>query len=327
MEAALVQRAGIDFQAIPAAGVHGVGLRALPGNLTRLARGLAAARRALRAFRPDVLFFTGGYVGVPVALAGGATPRAVYVPDLEPGLALRLAARRAKLVAVTAEEARRYHPRRRRLLVSGYPVRPELEGLDRAAARSALGLSDDAPVLLVYGGSRGAHSINQAVWHGLPALLEAAQVLHVTGELDAAQAGVRRAALPEARAARYHVHAYLHESMGQALAAADLTVTRAGAATLGELPLFGLPAVLVPYPHAWRYQKQNADHLAGRGAALRLDDHELPARLVPTVLELLGAPARRAAMGEAARALARPGAARAIAEAIVALASGRGGAA
>lgn len=327
MEAALVQRAGIPFQAIPAAGVHGVGLHALPGNLARLARGLKAARAVLRAFRPDVLFFTGGYVGVPVALAGGLTPRAVYVPDLEPGLALRLAARGAQLVAVTAEEARAHHPRRRRLLVSGYPTRPELHGLARAAARRALGLDQAAPVLLVYGGSRGARSINQALWAGLPALLEAAQVLHIAGELDAPQAEARRAALPELLAARYHVHAYLHEAMGQALAAADLAVARAGAATLGELPLFGLPAVLVPYPHAWRYQKQNADYLARRGAALRLDDHALAARLVPTVLELLHDPARRTAMAAAARALARPGAAQAIAQAIERLAASRGGAA
>ncbi len=91
MEASLVQREGIAFTAVPAAGVHGVGPRQLPGNLLRLARGVPAARRAiLRRFRPDVLLFTGGFVGVPVALAAGRRPRVAYVPDLEPGLALKL---------------------------------------------------------------------------------------------------------------------------------------------------------------------------------------------------------------------------------------------
>jgi UDP-N-acetylglucosamine:LPS N-acetylglucosamine transferase len=86
--------------------------------------------------------------------------------------------------------------------------------------------------------------------------------------------------------ARYHAYPFLHE-MGQALAAADLVVSRAGASALGEYPLFGLPAILVPYPYAWRYQKVNADYLARRGAAVRLNDEDLPARLAGEVRALL----------------------------------------
>ncbi len=324
MEASLVPREGLAFEAVPAAGVHGVGPRALPGNLWRLARGLPAARGVIRRFRPDAILATGGYVAVPVVLASGRLPKVLYVPDLEPGLALRLLARTADVVAVTAEEARRFYPSGKRLLVSGYPTRPGLRVVDRERARRELGLEMDTPVVLVSGGSRGAHSINLAVWGCLPALLERAQVVHLTGDGDWPLVAEVQAGLPPRLAARYRPHAYLHEAMAFALASADLAVARAGASALGELPLFGLPALLVPYPHAWRYQRVNADYLARRGAALRLEDGELGQRLLPMLLELLGDPARLQTMAAAAQALATPQAARTIAAEIERLAGGSG---
>ena len=112
---------------------------------------------------------------------------------------------------------------------------------------------------------------------------------------------------------RYHPTPYLHE-MGAALAAADLAVSRAGASTLGELPLFGLPAVLVPYPYAWRYQKVNARYLENHGAALVLEDASLGSSLFPTLQGLLGDPHRLSMMRAAMRSLARPQAAQAIAD-------------
>ena len=108
--------------------------------------------------------------------------------------------------------------------------------------------------------------------------------------------------------------------MGAALAAADLVVSRAGASALGEYPLLGLPAVLVPYPHAWRYQKVNADYLASRGAAVILADSLLKEELLAVVQTLLKEPAKREAMRAAMRALARPQAARQIAQQIFELA-------
>lgn len=313
MEASLVSREGIAFTAVPAAGIHGVGLRRLPGNAVRLARGIPAARRVIRGFRPDVVLFTGGYVAVPVALAAGRCPRVAYVPDLEPGLALRVACRHADAVCVTAEPARAYYPARQRVLVTGYPTRPGLKTCDKAEARARLGLSPDSPVLLVFGGSRGARSINQALWSCLEPALRITQVVHVTGELDWPRVAAVRDRLEETLGRRYHPHAYLHEEMGLAFAAADLAVARAGASTLGELPLFGLPAALVPYPHAWRYQKLNADYLVRAGAAVLVRDEMLRDRLLPTLQDLLGDRARLQQMGEAARSLARPDAAQAIA--------------
>jgi UDP-N-acetylglucosamine--N-acetylmuramyl-(pentapeptide) pyrophosphoryl-undecaprenol N-acetylglucosamine transferase len=330
MEADLVKRAEVSFTAIPAAGVHGVGLRALPGNLGQLGRGLIAARAVLRKYQPQALFFTGGFVAFPVALAarlpGLGSPRArslVYVPDIEPGLALRAVTRFADQIAVTTDESRAFFSRRARLAVTGYPTRPELEKWnDPKTARGVLGCDPALPTLLVFGGSKGARSINRALLPVLPEMLTDVQVIHISGQLDWAEVQAARGSLPVDLAGRYHAFAYLHDEMGAALAAADLVVARAGASTLGEFPLFGLPAILVPYPYAWRYQMGNARYLAGRGAAVILADAELSAQLLPLVRRLLNDTDGLARMRHAMRSLARPDAAGRIA----ALLAGFGGA-
>ena len=321
MEEALVRRAGVPFRAVPAAGVHGVGLRALPGNLWRLTRGYFAARRVLAEFRPDVLFFTGGYVAVPVGFAGRRIPTLIYVPDIEPGLALKTLARLADRIAVTAEDSRAFFRPQAPVVVTGYPVRRDLLAWDRARGRQALDLPAEAQVLLVFGGSKGARSINRALLANLPRLLEAGlYIVHITGQLDWPEVSRAREALSAEQAARYHAYPYLHEEMGAALAAADLVVSRAGASILGEFPAFGLPAVLVPYPYAWRYQQVNAEHLARQGAALIVPDAELAARLADTVLTLLADPERLNAMRQAMQRLARLDAAQRIADQLRALA-------
>lgn len=319
MEASLVSRSGIAFESIPAAGVHGVGPRALPGNLWRLARGVLAAGAIVRRFKPEALLLTGGFVGVPVTLAARRLPRIVYVPDIEPGQALRWLSRSADVVAVTAEESRRFYPHRANVVVSGYPTRPGLADLDRNLARQRLGLVLDGPVLLVFGGSRGARSINRAVWHHLGELLAQAQVVHITGDRDWPELKPATASLPADLAKGYHAFPYLHEEMGWALAAADLAVSRSGASVLGEFPAVGLPAVLVPYPHAWRYQETNAAYLVSYGAAVSLSDEAVESALSATALDLLADVKRLAAMRTAARRLARPAAASTIAAEVLRL--------
>jgi len=323
MEADLISRAGLPYRAIPAAGVHGVGLRTLPGNLWRLARGFFAARQVLSEFRPDVLLYTGGYVAVPMALAAWGRPSVLIVPDIEPGMALKALSLFAQKIALAADDSRAYFGGKKNLVVTGYPVRPELAGWTRESARAALKLDSERPVLLVAGGSKGARSINTALLAALPGLLPGVQVVHLVGKLDWPQVEAFQANLPPAMAEAYRPFAYLHE-MGQALAAADLAVMRAGASTLGELPQFGLPAVLAPYPYAWRYQKVNAAYLEDHGAALMVRDEELPEKLLPTLTALLKDAPRLAAMRQAMLSLARPGAAQAVAGLIVDCAEGKG---
>lgn len=313
MEAGLVARAGLPFVGIPAAGLHGVGLAALPRNLFQLGRGVLAARKVLRRYQPDVLFFTGGFVGVPAAIAGRHLPQVLYVPDIEPGLAAIWTSRWASAIAATSEGTRSYYADPAKVVVTGYPTRPELGQLSRHQARADLGLQPEIPTLLVFGGSRGARSINAALWRALPALLDRMQILHITGELDWPRVEPLQRDLAASQAANYHPHPYLHAEMGAALAAADLVVSRAGASCLGEYPLLGLPSILVPYPHAWRYQEVNARHLVSNGAARMLLDEALDEKLVGSVLELMQNRAQLEQMSRAARSLALPQAAQQIA--------------
>ena len=323
MEAGLVTRSGLPFTSIPAAGVHGVGLRALPGNLWRLARGTLAARRILADFRPDVLLFTGGYVAAPMAVAGRNIPSLVYCPDIEPGLALKFLARFADQIAVTIDDSRAYFPAGKPVTTTGYPLRPDLTGWDQKSARAHFGLSDDLPVLLVTGGSKGAQTINRAVETILPDLLTTCQVLHLTGSVDWTYIQLSQVGLAPTLRQRYHAFEFLHDDMGAAMAAADLVVSRAGASALGEYPCFGLPAILVPYPYAWRYQKVNAVFLEKQGAAVLLPDEKMAARLLPTIQELFTNTDRLNSMQAAMRALARPNAAQEIAGLVRELAASR----
>ena len=317
IEESLVKRHGIPFQSIPAAGVHGVSPMVLPRNLLMLARGVLASYGILNDFEPDVLFFTGGYVAAPMAFAGRSFPSLLYVPDIEPGMALKSIARFADIIAVTTEQSQKFF--NKKVYESGYPLRPDLALWDRQTAHDHLGISGKLPVLLVFGGSKGAHSINMAVLNHLHALLEKCEVIHLSGDGDWQLVQSMREQLPAALSARYHAMDYLHE-MGAALAAADLVVSRAGASALGEFPLFALPAILVPYPHAWRYQKVNADYLTRRGAAVMLEDHRLNEELLVTLTVLLQNPNKLKAMRAAMFELSHPRAAEKIASALLELA-------
>lgn len=317
MEEALVKRQGIAFQSIPAAGVHGVKFATMPRNLLMLGRGILAARLLLREFNPDVLLFTGGYVAVPVALAGRSIPILLYVPDIEPGIALKSLARLSDVIAVTTNQSQKYF--KKRVFETGYPLRADLALWDRQTAHRHLSISSGLPVLLVFGGSQGAHSINMAVSHHLQALLHKFEIIHLAGETDWQTVKAEHEQLPLELAARYHALPYLHE-MGAALSAADLVVSRAGASCLGEFPLFGLPAILVPYPHAWRYQKVNADYLTRRGAAVTLEDHRLNEDLLVTLNVLMENPNKLKAMRAAMFELSHPRAADKIASILMMLA-------
>ncbi len=323
IEGDLVSDAGIAFVGLAAGGLRGQGLSAKARNALRIFRSIGRARGILSDFRPDVLLVTGGYACVAVTLAAWtrSVPVVIYLPDIVPGQAIRFLSRFASVIAVTSEESYHYF-RREKVVVTGYPVRPEFYSLDRVEARQELGLEPEEKTLLVFGGSRGSRSINKALVAGLRELLPVCQIVHVSGTLDAGWVAGAAKALPEDLQARYHHYPYLHE-MAHALVAADLVVARAGAATLGELPAAKLPALLVPYPYSGQHQQPNAAYMVRNGAAEMLPDAELGEKLVPAVLELLGDAQALADMRESSNAMARPDAAEAIAEQLWMLAKRR----
>lgn len=320
MEGEIISRQKIDYQAIPAAGLHGVGLRNLPGNLALLLRGYLKAGKIIREFKPDVLLFTGGYLAVPTAFAGRLVPSLVYIPDIEPGLAIKTIANLAASIAVSVGQTRLYTPAGKPILVSGYPVRLRMLRWTRESAFKALELDPTIQVLLVFGGSKGARSINRALNNILPDLLKDMQVVHITGTLDWDEIKENVKSLTEMEQRNYRVYPFLHDEMGAALRSADLVVSRSGASVLGEYPMFSLPAILVPYPHAWRYQKTNAEYLARLNAAEIIEDADLSEKLLETVQSLIRDPERLALMSSAMKSLAQPEAAEKIARQLFELA-------
>ena len=322
MEANLVNRFPVPYKEIPAAGVHGVGWSKLPGNLKRIWDGFIASLAILKEYQPDILFFTGGYLSIPMALAGKYSPGnpkkpkiLLYVPDIEPGLALKVVARIADKITVTAEQTKRYLQKNKLVSVVGYPTRQELIAFSnmtncKAIACKIFDLSVELPTILVFGGSKGARSINRALMGILPELLLEMQVIHICGELDWQENSENsekiKNELASDLAQRYRIFPYLHEEMAAALACSDIVVSRAGASILGEFPLFGIPAILVPYPYAWQYQYVNAQYLEAKHGAVVIKDTELSEKLLPEIQKLIQNPHALEAMRTAMNKLARP---------------------
>jgi len=309
----LVEEAGLPFEQIEAGGLRGMGIRAIP-NAARLAGGFAQALNVVRRFRPNVAMVSGGYVCAPVVAASVAlrVPLVVLAVEIDQGWVNLAAARVATAVCASFPPAMANLPPERATL-TGYPVRTEFLHVDREKARASLYLDPSLPVLSVFGGSQGAHSINEAVSGTLPDILLATQVLHVCGEADLAAQQARQAALPQVLRGRYRLFSYLPASeMADVLAAASLVVCRAGAAPLAELPLAGVPAIMVPGPFS--SQMTNAHYMDEQGAALVLRDSALTSEaLRDQVLTLLRDHPRLDAMAVKMRSLARPDAADAIA--------------
>lgn len=324
-EAEMVAHSGIEWahiHMIYGGPVHGVNPLRMLLSALKLGIGFVQSVSLMIHHRPERVFLTGGWASLPVTLAAWLfrVPIVSFVPDIEPGLTLKVASRFARKVAATTGDTEVYF-RPGQVVATGYPLRRRLLEATRAAAIEHFGLDPAMRTLLIVGGSTGARSINRAVIGFLPELLadETLQVLHITGRLDWEEVKAARDGLSIDEQSRYHAFDYLHDDMGLALAVADIAVSRSGASALGELTQFGLPAILVPYPYAWRYQKVNADFLTNRGAALSVDDFSLGEDLLPAIRRLLDEPSFLRQMAERARILAQPDGASNIARLLITL--------
>jgi UDP-N-acetylglucosamine--N-acetylmuramyl-(pentapeptide) pyrophosphoryl-undecaprenol N-acetylglucosamine transferase len=309
LETRLVPAAGFELAALPAAQMMGRGIADRAAALVAIARGVLAARRVLRQRRIEIVVSVGGYASVPAVLAGAwlRLPIALVEPNAMPGRANRMSARLAKLLFVPFDRAaeRLARPGDPRLRRTGIPLRAELV---RAFAGAPPRRPPAPPFrLLVLGGSQGARQLNDAMI-ALADRLAAlpVEVVHQSGEADRervaaafAQAGVRAEVIAFA------------PDMPRRYREADLAVCRAGALTVAELAMAGLPSLLVPYPFAADdHQTANAHALADAGAACLLPSRPLDPELLHRELcRLFAAPDALRAMGEAAAKLARPDAA------------------
>jgi UDP-N-acetylglucosamine--N-acetylmuramyl-(pentapeptide) pyrophosphoryl-undecaprenol N-acetylglucosamine transferase len=316
MDREILAHAGLPHRSLAVGPMRGTAPHRLVWNTLRLLRATAQAGSAMARFRAEVLLATGGYVSAPAMLAAALrrTPIVLYLPDASPGWAVRAFAPLATRIALSFPVTRKYF-RGSKVIVTGYPVRPEFLRADKERARQAFGLSGELPVVTVMGGSSGAHSINLAVMDALEPLLYRAQVIHLCGEMDEPRLREQRSGLePEIRT-RYHLFRYLHRGVADALAASDLVVCRSGASVLAELPSLRLPGILIPHPFG--HQDDNADYLVEQGGAIKVPDARLEqGALLPAIISLLEDRPRLELMAAEMGRLARPEAANNIASAV-----------
>ncbi|MBF6214750.1 undecaprenyldiphospho-muramoylpentapeptide beta-N-acetylglucosaminyltransferase [Nocardia puris] len=302
-------------------------------NVTDMARvpiGVAQAVRRLRAFAPDVVLTTGGYVAVPVGVAAGVVrvPLVVHEQTVGLGLANKVLARIATAVAVTSEASVAVLPPRAaaRAVVTGNPVRESVLTGSAAAAleRFGGGFDPGLPTVLVTGGAQGAHQINTALAETLESLLAQANVIHQAGAADLSALQETAAALPGEVSGRYVVVDFIDGAgMADALASADVVVCRAGAGTIAELTALGKAAVLIPLASSAGGEQARAARLLERaGAAITVSGTVTGQTVSAAVSRLLADPDARARLGKAARELGRPDAGARLAELVRTVAAG-----
>lgn len=270
LESKIVPEAGFAFRTIDVEGLNRSSMIKAVKSLVKVPRGFWQARNLVKEFGPDLVVGTGGYVSYPVVLAASimGIKTVIHEQNAYPGLANRALAKRVDHVLLTFTEAQQYLGNAR-VTVTGLPVRREIMEAKKNEGLKQLGFSPGVFTLVVFGGSRGAMSINQAMLEVIQRyLMEELQILWISGEYGYVEMVEKlpRQALGQGPL-RVKILPYM-DNIADALAAADLVVCRAGAATLSELAVVGVPAILVPYPYAAEnHQEKNARSLAAKGAA------------------------------------------------------------
>jgi UDP-N-acetylglucosamine--N-acetylmuramyl-(pentapeptide) pyrophosphoryl-undecaprenol N-acetylglucosamine transferase len=305
IETRLVPAAGFELRLIEVGGLNRVDLATRIKTVLALPRAIVASAKLVREFRPGVMIGVGGYASGPAMMTAAmmSVPTVAFEPNVIPGVANRVVAPMVSVAAVHFEATCRYF---RNCHVTGVPVRKEFFEVPPRPM-------DVRPTLLVFGGSQGAHAINQAVLDALPKLLEAIPAIHIihqTGEKDYAEAQ----AVYLRTGISAEVSAFI-DNMPSAFARADVLVCRSGASTVAEVTAAGKAAIFIPLPTAADdHQRHNAAALAEGGAARLLPQSELTSEsLVKEVASLLRDRKEMAKMSEATRRFAHPEAAAEIA--------------
>lgn len=331
LEGTLVPKAGFPFFPVEVTGFDRERPWSIVPALLHLAREerrLVSAFRSDAALRPDVVVGFGAYVELPLVRAAArlGIPVVLHEQNSVSGLANRKSAPSAALVAISQPSVRETFEQAgaKRIEFTGNPVLRSVLAGDRARGRAALGVPEDAVLLLAFGGSLGAQHINRFMASVKDELLSRPDVyvVHSCGaeDFDATRSAL---ALTGEQAARYRVQPYI-DDMGDMLAASDLVLSRAGASSVAEIAALAVPSVLVPYPHATAdHQTTNARFLVDAGAAVMCADADIDGDgFARTLLGLLDDAAARQEMRAAARGLSASRAASALADAVESVCTG-----
>ena len=281
LESSLVPKYGYRFEAIRVKGFQRRLSFDTLKSAAELFKGLYDAERLVRQYRPDIVVGTGGYVAGPVLMAAHlkGIPILIHEQNVLPGATNRILGRFADAIAVSFEEAVKYFKKKNRVLVTGNPIRKGIMGGSRVTAAREFGFVPELPVVLSFGGSKGSASLNRAMTDFIAGLMGGGsfQLLHTTGEdhYRTFMESLSKRGISTEGKKNIRIVPYLHR-MPQALSAADLVITSAGAITIAEITAMGLPAVLVPKSYvAGNHQEYNARALEKRGAAVVLLENRL----------------------------------------------------
>lgn len=306
MEESLVPRAGFDIEFID---IEGFKRKLTPANLRvifKTVKAIGDCKKIMRRFRPDVVITTGGYVSGPVMCAAHALhiPAIIHEQNVFPGMTVKMSAKYADVIATSFADTQKHIKQAEKCIYTGNPVREDILTTDRKAARAALGL-DERPFILAFGGSLGADRINDAMIGYLKMRQkDSAQLLFGTGKrnYDAVMQRLKAEGVDVGQDSGIAITPYI-DNMNEAMAAADLIISRAGAISISEITALGKPSILIPSPNvAHNHQETNARLLEQRDAALVITDAELTAqRLADKVDILLDNPTLLYNMGKNAR--------------------------
>ncbi len=313
LEARLVPEKGYNFRTIEVAGFQRrLSVKNIGRNISAVRKMFTSsitARKILKELQPDVVVGTGGYVSGPVlreaAKLGFKT--AIHEQNAFPGVTTKMLIDKVDAVMLAMPEAREHLKLKTEPIVTGNPVRRELLNIDRKTAREKLGITDDLPLLLSFGGSLGARRINEAIEQVIKHNADGTKFHHIHGSGSTGY-GAMLEHLKEADvklAGGVEIREYIN-NMDVCMAAADLIICRAGAITLSELAVCGKPAILIPSPFvAENHQYHNAMTLKKAGAAELIEEKDLSGEtLIKAVSELIGNKPRLEKMAEAARSVA-----------------------
>jgi UDP-N-acetylglucosamine--N-acetylmuramyl-(pentapeptide) pyrophosphoryl-undecaprenol N-acetylglucosamine transferase len=315
MEKEIVEKFGFESREIEIAG-----LKRTPLGLLRFVwkwrRGLNQAKRVIDNFNPDIVVGTGGYVSAPAVRAAYKAGKPVFLQEQNslPGLATRTLSKMAKKVFIAYEGATQYIDKEKCVLV-GNPVRPDLLQADRAKSCAEFGLDPTKKTVLVVGGSSGARGVNYPMLDIIRTggIAEGWQILWQTGQRDFVDISE---ALENLRLPGKHL-AFIYNMPG-AYSVADMIICRAGAMTLAEIAVWGLPSILIPYPYATGdHQTLNSKEPSSKGAAIVISESEIVEKLPIALSELMNDEQKRKSMATAAKKLAKPDAADVIAKSIL----------
>lgn len=326
LEADIVPKAGINFTALKLEG--GLERRFTLENISRAANAILSVKRAssiVKQFKPNVVVGTGGYVCGPILLAASLmkVPTLIQEQNAVAGVTNKILSRFVNKIAVGTKDALKNFPASK-TTYTGNPIRRAVLDAKKIDGLKEFNFTDDKPIVLISGGSRGARSINDAMIDVLKSAAEkkSAQFLHVTGkgEFDSVTEKLRDAGLKLDELENIKVVPYLY-NMPRAMAMADLAIFRAGATGLAELTARGVPAILIPYPYAAEnHQEFNARALVDAGAARMILNKDLTAEILSAQLdELLSSPEKLKSMAAASLSLGKPNAADEIADLILEL--------